>query len=190
MIYLASTSPRRKSLLREAGIRYRVVPTAYDEKPIKGLGVAGLVRRHALEKGLSALPNVKSGTILSADTVVYFAGKIIGKPRSMGDAERTLGRLQGRWHAVYTGVALLEVKKGKVVRKKVYVERTRIFLKAMDALAIRAYFKTVNPLDKAGSYAIQSRRRTVVEKSSGSFTNAVGLPMESLARHLTAISSN
>lgn len=190
MIYLASTSPRRKKLLKAAGIRFRWVPTAYEELPIKGLGPSALVRKHAVEKGLSALPRVKSGVILSADTVVYFRGKIIGKPRSIRDAYQTLGQLQGRWHEVYTGVALVGVKNGRIIRKKVYVERTRILLRKMPAPAMRTYFKTVNPLDKAGSYAIQSKRRNIVEKFSGSFTNAIGLPMESLRRYLTVITGN
>src|SRR3989338_836778 len=103
MIYLVSTSPRRKKLLREAGIRFRVLHPNYHEKPIPGLGPAALVKKYAFEKATSAISLVKDGTLLSADTIVYFKGRVIGKPKNRRDAVRILSKLQGRWHTVYTG---------------------------------------------------------------------------------------
>ncbi len=180
MIYLASTSPRRKKILREAGVSFCVLSPEYHEKPIPGAGPAKLVRMHALGKALSAARLIPKGKILSADTVVYFKKKIIGKPSGMKDAFRILNLLQGKRHEVYTGVALLEVESGRIVKKIVLTEKTSIRLRALDQKAITAYFKKVNPLDKAGAYAIQVKRGSIVEEVRGSFLNAVGLPLERL----------
>ena len=81
---------------------------------------------------------------------------------------------------VYTGVALLEMESGKVTRKRVFVEKTRVFLREMDEKAVRRYFLRVDPMDKAGSYAIQARGEGIVRRVKGSFSNAMGLPMERL----------
>jgi septum formation protein len=180
LIYLASTSPRRKRLLKEAGIRFRVLRPEYHEKNIPGLGPGALVKRHALEKGLSAAKLIKDGVVLSADTVVYLNGRVIGKPRNRRDAFRILSNLEGRWHTVYTGVSLLERSAGKTIKKRSFIVKTGVQIKEMTPEEIRAYFKKINPLDKAGAYAIQSSRVSIVKKIRGSFSNAVGLPMEKL----------
>jgi septum formation protein len=182
MIYLASTSPRRKKILKELGIRCKVIPTSYKEHPIPGISPSRLVKVHALEKGLSALRKIRVGIVISADTVVYFNQKIVGKPKSINDAFKTLKSLQGRWHSVYTGVAILNIKDGKLQKKKLFHEKTYVHLKKMSDSEIRAYFKKINPLDKAGSYAIQSKHK-IVDGIKGSFYNAMGLP----ERGLTAL---
>lgn len=185
MIYLLSTSPRRKKILREAGIRFKTFKPDYQEKKIAGLSVSALVRAHAAGKGLSALSRIADGIILSADTVVSFRKKIIGKPRDMRDALRILSLLQGQWHTVYTGVTVLRVSGGKIKKKDVFVERTRIKIYPMDAQGIRRYFKKINPLDKAGAYAIQSKH-SIVEEFKGLHSNAVGLPIEKIRPYLKA----
>ncbi len=182
MVYLASTSPRRKKILREMGVRFRILLPKYDEKRIPGAGPARLVRIHALGKAVSAAKLILNGKILSADTIVYWDKKIIGKPRNMKEAFKILGSLQGRWHQVYTGVAVLEMHSGKIKSRRVFVEKTKVRLKAMSTDQIRSYFKKVNPLDKAGAYAIQVKQGGVVEEVSGSFSNAVGLPIETVKR--------
>jgi septum formation protein len=181
MIELASSSPRRRTLLREAGIRYRIVRPDYHERTVPGLKPRALVRVHALGKALSAAAvRPHAPLILAADTVVFFGGKIIGKPRNAADARRILGKLQGNWHDVWTGVALLRRDPNGRMKKTVFTEKTRVRIRKMDAAAIRAYFRRVNPLDKAGAYAIQSKH-SIVEEVRGSLTNAVGLPMERLS---------
>ncbi len=180
MIYLASTSPRRKKILKDMGMRFKVLKPDYHESPLPGATPAKLVRAHALGKALSAARLIRQGRVLSADTVVYFRNRIIGKPRDMRDAFRILGQLQGRWHTVYTGVALLNVKAGKTVRRRIFVEKTRVRLRALDRTAMKAYFKRVDPLDKAGAYAIQASRDPLASEVRGSFLNAVGLPVERL----------
>lgn len=181
MIVLASSSPRRRALLREAGIRFRVVRPDYEEKMIKGLSPRELVLRHAAGKAASV---VADKTVLAADTVVYFRGKIIGKPRDINQACRILTQLQGQWHTVWTGVAVRMRKEGKV-RDKVFAVKTLVRIRPMTDTEIRSYFRRVNPLDKAGAYAIQSKH-AIVESVRGSYTNAVGLPMERLLTILKA----
>lgn len=181
MIYLCSTSPRRRALLKEKGISFRLLKPRYEETPIRTRPIARGVRRHALGKALSAVSLVRNGIILGADTVVVSQGKAIGKPRDMKHAVKLLLGLQGRRHEVITAVALIKVKNGKVTSRAIFAVRSGVRIKRMDRAEIAAYFKKMNPLDKAGAYAVQSKRAPViVEAISGSVSNVVGLPMEKL----------
>lgn len=159
----------------------------YHEKKISGKGPSQLVRMHAIGKAMSAAQTVIVGTILSADSIVYCAGRIIGKPRDLKEASRFLNLLQGRWQTVYTGVAILRVEDGEIRKKIVFVEKTRIFLEKMDPKQIKTYFRKVNPLDKAGGYALQAGRFSGTKQIRGSYFNAVGLPIERILSILSAI---
>ncbi len=184
MIYLASTSPRRKEILKKAGISFRILKPAYEEdNGLKGLP-SQIVKIHARKKAESCVRQIKDGIILGADTIVYLRGAIIGKPKNMKEACLILGRLQGRRHAVYTGGALLQVKAGRIVRKTIFFEKSRVKIKKLSAADIRHYFKKVNPLDKAGAYAVQSPHGGIIEAVQGSFSNVIGLPIEAVSRHL------
>jgi len=185
MIYLASESPRRRRLLKEAGWVFRIVKSRYSERPFAHSSPARWVCDHAAGKALSAAARLKSGLILAADTIVFDRGEVIGKPKGLKDAFRILGSLQGRWHCVYTGVALVWVREGRIRRKRVFSERTKVHIRAMTPQDMRRYFKRIDPLDKAGAYAIQQKRGSVVDGCIGSFSNAVGLPMERLERLLS-----
>ncbi len=182
MIYLASTSPRRKRLLKSARLVFKCVKPDYVEGGGLRGSPASVAKRHALGKALSAATRLSDGWVLGADTLVYHGGKILGKPANAGHALKMLGLLQGRWHTVYTGVALIKLKEGRAVVTRVFIETTRVKLKKMSAPEIAAYFKKINPLDKAGAYAIQSRHPNIVEKTRGSLSNAIGLPMEKLKK--------
>lgn len=183
MIYLASRSPRRRDLLRSAGIDHRTVRSDYIETSEGAVRPSALVRRHALGKAMGALRHVKGeGVILAADTIVYHEGRILGKPGSMRAARRMLGSLQGRWHTVYTGVCLLSFRSGREVSRKrrVWVQTTRVYIRPMSPAQVRSYFRRIDPLDKAGSYAIQSRAFRIVARHRGCHANAVGLPMRAV----------
>ena len=183
MIYLASSSPRRRKILKGLGVRFKIILPDYYEKPLH-VAPAKLVRAHALGKALSVVPLIKEGKILSADTIVYFRRKIIGKPAHQKDAVRILGSLQGQWHEVYTGAAVLTIKEGKIKKKVVLMEKSKVFIRPMSRKKILNYFKKINPLDKAGAYAIQSQRASIVQEVKGSFFNVAGLPVERLRKHL------
>jgi septum formation protein len=184
MIYLASTSPRRKTLLKKAGITFRILKPTYEEDyDLKG-PPSKIVQVHAVKKAESCRGEVKDGTLLAADTLVYVEGEIVGKPKDMKKARLMLGRLQGRWHSVYTGVALFKMASGRVVKKTIFFEKTQVRLKGLTPKGVENYFKKVNPLDKAGAYAIQSRRGGIVQEVRGLVSNAVGLPIEKILKKL------
>jgi septum formation protein len=180
MIYLASRSPRRRRLLKELGVDFRAMAPGYEERNDGRLSPARLVKRHALGKARSIVPAVSEGTVLGCDTVVAWKGQVIGKPATLAEAARMLGGLQGRTHTVYTGVALLDIRGGKVCKTTLFHEKTRVTLKALTPAAIHSYLRRIGPLDKAGAYAIQSRRRQIVVGFQGSMDNAAGLPVETL----------
>ncbi len=185
MIYLASTSPRRKTILKSSGIQFCAVKPDYkEEKPAGNLSPSTVVKKHALAKAVSVAKKVREGIVIGADTVVYFRGKIIGKPKDLKEAAGILGELAGRWHLVYTGVALLKISAGVMRKRIVFYEKTRVHLKPMDRKSLRGYFKKIRPLDKAGAYAIQSKRAGIVREIRGSYSNAVGLPVEKLCDRL------
>ena len=184
MLYLASVSPRRRKILKELGISFRALRPAYHEKNDSKGAPSEIVHRHAVAKAESAVGRVPHGVILAADTIVYFGGRVIGKPKDFKDAVEILSRLQGRWHWVYTGVVAMEVASGKIKRKKVFFERTRVRLKSLSREEILVYFRKIKPLDKAGAYAIQSKKHTIVRGVKGSFSNAVGFPVESFKKYI------
>jgi septum formation protein len=184
MIYLASTSPRRKALLREFGVSFRAVQPAYEEEKAPHRSPSIIAQRHALAKANSCAKKIRNGVLLAADTIVYLDGQIIGKPKNLRDAFRILEKLQGRWHSVYTGVAVFWMRSGRLEKKTVFFERTKVRLKSMSRREIETYFKKVNPLDKAGAYAIQSRSPDIVREVRGLRTNAIGLPIETILKKL------
>src|SRR3989338_5356732 len=158
MIYLASTSPRRKALLKKAGLPFRILKPVYEEgDDLKG-PPSKIVQVHAVKKAESCREQVKDGILLAADTIVYLQGEVIGKPKDMKKARLMLRKLQGRWHSVYTGAAIFKIASGRVVKKTIFFEKTKVRLKGLTPKGIENYFKKVNPLDKAGAYAIQFRR--------------------------------
>ena len=184
MIYLASTSPRRKSLLKKSGVAFRVLRPGYEEdNRLKGTP-SQLVQIHAVRKAESCVGQVRDGTILAADTLVSLRGEIIGKPKNSKEALRILKKLQGTCHSVYTGVAILKVASSRVVKKSIFFEKTRVRLKALTEKQIEGYLKKVNPLDKAGAYSIQSPHGGIVQEMKGLFSNAVGLPVERVLKQI------
>ena len=187
MIYLASTSPRRKALLKKAGIRFRTLRPGYKEnKNLKGTP-SKIVQIHAARKAESCARQVRDGTILAADTIVYLQGEIIGKPKNKKEARRILKKLQGTRHSVYSGVAIFKMVSGRVKKKMVFFEKTTVRLRPFTRKEIENYLKRVNAMDKAGAYAIQSRHTRIIQNVKGSFSNAVGLPVEKTLKKLKRI---
>lgn len=180
VIILASSSPRRRALLKKAGISFRVLRPAYKETNIGGASVLKLTKRHALGKAMSVMARVREGVILAADTGALSGGRVLGKPRTMKAAERMLGSLQGRTHTVVTAVALIRMRAGRPAKRSVFAEKSSVRLKKMTPLQIKTYLRKIGPLDKTGAYAAQAAGSGVVERVKGSFSNVVGLPMEKL----------
>ena len=173
MLILASQSPRRRELLRAAGIAFRVVVPDVEEdwRGAPRGRYADLVRRAALAKA-SEVAGRERGLVLGADTVVVCEGEILGKPADEGDARRMLRKLSGRRHGVYTGVALV-----KGSRRLVGYERTEVAFRELSKKQIDWYVSTGEPMDKAGSYAIQGTGAALVRAVRGCYTNVIGLPL-------------
>jgi septum formation protein len=188
-IVLASSSPRRRRLLRELCERFSVRIPDVDERPLPGELPGPHVRRLALAKARTVARELAPGSgarwVIGADTVVVLDGIILGKPRDAGAAEKMLARLSGRTHEVLTGVALVPVAGG---RARTTVVRSLVVMKPFDEAAIRNYVASGEPLDKAGAYAVQGRGRQLVARVSGSLSNVVGLPLEKLRRLLATAS--
>lgn len=192
-IILASTSPRRIEMLKNLGIVCKVVSPHADETPRKGEKPAALVARLALAKARSVATKLKHGArtslIISADTIVVEPSgkKILNKPRSTREAFQMLQKLQGVTHTVLTGYCILEIdpdeKKG-FAHSHIRIVRSRVTMRALSPTQIRAYIKSGEPMDKAGSYAAQGIGMALIEKINGSYANVVGLPVSQLIRDL------
>ena len=185
-LILASASPRRAELLTRLGVEFQAIPSHIDEEVLAGEEPDGTVLRLARTKAralVSQLPNdgSESRYIVAADTAIAFEGGLLGKPDDESDAVAMLMRLSGRSHHVLTAVCVLEVASGRVVDGVVASEVTMV---GFDRTTAMAYAATGEPLDKAGSYAIQGRGSRLVARWSGCYNNIVGLPVCELAREI------
>ncbi|HEX4498294.1 MAG TPA: Maf family protein [Thermoanaerobaculia bacterium] len=176
-LILASASPRRRELLGGLGLRFTIRSADIDETPRPGEDPAATVLRLAQEK---AAAQAHSGElVLAADTVVVIDGELLGKPRDPEDARRMLARIAGREHIVLTGVALEEPDHDRRISE---VASTRVRMAALTSDQIADYVATGEPLDKAGSYAVQGIGALFVEEIFGNYTNVVGLPLPLTSR--------
>jgi septum formation protein len=174
-LILASTSPRRAELLRNAGISFSVLTSAIDETPVPGELPNDMVLRLANAKAeLVAARAVGPAIIIAADTTVTLDGKILGKPRSSDDARHMLEQLSGRTHSVLTGVSLIRLPDAAHLE---FVESTLVHFQSLTSEEISAYLSTGEPFDKAGAYAIQGRAARYIPRVEGCYFNVVGLPL-------------
>jgi septum formation protein len=180
-IILASASPRRADLLRELGLKFRVVPSNAPEAHHEQLTARELSQLNAYRKARAIAKQLPDALVLGADTLVYYGTRLFGKPASLDEAERMISQLQGRTHQVVTGVCLIHLRR---FRQKIFAETTEVTFRPLDRKQIRNYLKAIQPLDKAGAYAIQVKGDLIVEKVAGSFSNVVGLPVERLKTEL------
>lgn len=177
-IILASSSPRRRELLSQAGIPFTVMPADVDEvnaelseKPERRAEQLAYLKASAVAK------KIDKGLVLGADTIVVCAGEVFGKPADRTEARRMLTALNGREHQVITGIALLDAAKGT---QKIGHEVTKVRFSQLLPDEIEAYINSEEPFDKAGSYAVQGRGALMVEGIEGCYTNVVGLPLRKL----------
>lgn len=178
MLVLASKSPRRREILREAGIPFTVRAAEAPEVRREGEGAEEYVRRLAREKA-HAVPAADGEIILAADTVVVVDGEVLEKPAGAEDASRMLRRLSGRRHAVLTGICL---KKGDVTISD--CATTLVAFAPLSEEEIAAYVSSGEPVDKAGAYGIQGLASKFVEGLEGCYFNVVGLPVALVYKHL------
>ena len=175
-IILASASPRRRELLKEIFHDYTVEIPICDEKasgsPDEYVSSIAIQKAKAIQ--------TTADIIISADTIVVFDDKILGKPKNEQDAIKMLNCLSGKRHYVYTGVCIKHLINNEY-SYEVFYDKSSVFMRKLSQKQIHDYVKTGSPLDKAGSYGIQDG---VVEKYIGSYSNIVGLPVEKLKQKL------
>ena len=178
-IILASSSPRRRQLLGEIFENFEVLPQSVEEKSPLSRGYA--VCQYLAKIKLGKLPTLcPDALIISADTIVYLNGKIYGKPKDRQEAKRFLDELSGKWHFVYTGVAIYY--EGEILT---FYDKSEVKFRTLVEEDKWKYIDTGSPMDKAGGYGIQDKE--VVEKYVGSYSNIVGLPMEKLKEQLSRL---
>jgi septum formation protein len=178
MLILASQSPRRAELLRNAGILFEVRPAEIDESVHEGESPFEYVKRLAREKALKALKTAPKGAVvIGADTTVVVDGESLGKPQDEADARRMLRQLSGRGHQVTTGVCVAFYDADGAVVTAVEAEVTEVEFATMSAEQIAAYVASGEPMDKAGAYAIQGRASRWIPRIRGCYFNVVGLPV-------------
>ncbi len=195
LFILASSSPRRRELLASLGIAFTVVKPEIDETQHPGEASLDYVRRLSQQKAAHVAAHLPPpAAVLAADTVVILAadtlgvdGEILGKPVDAEDARQMLKRLRGRVHQVYTALTLLVLDHGNARQEMTNVTRTDVYMRDYSDADIEAYIATGDPFDKAGSYAIQHEEFHPVERIEGSYTNVVGLPLETLHAMLAEI---
>lgn len=180
-LVLASTSPRRQFLMREAGFKFRIEKPESDESFPDHMPVEMVPRYLAEKKAESFKPKLSEDEIvMTADTVVIIDGKILNKPANYDDAVRMLTQLSGRTHKVLTAVCLMAKDK-----QELFQDITKVTFKTLTPGEIDYYIKTCKPFDKAGSYGAQDWVGMVgIEKINGSYFTVMGLPMHKVYKYL------
>lgn len=181
-IILASSSPRRRELLQALGLPFQVQTSDVDETTDPDRTPEEIVTELALRKAREIAGKTAAGIVIGADTIVVLDQAVLGKPRDEADAFRMLAQLQGREHTVFSGVAVIDAASG---REEVAWRSTRVRIRPMTEAEIRAYIATGEPMDKAGSYAIQGFGATLVEGIVGDYFTVVGLPLNTTAELLS-----
>lgn len=192
-IILASRSPRRKELLKKLGLSFRVVPSNYEEDMDLDLKPHTLARYLSKQKALAVAKTRNGPIVIAADTLIFFQGKLLGKPHTKHAAKAMLQKIQGKKHSVISGFTIIDTERDKtrsILTRSDLVKivsesvETVVYMKKLSKSEIDNYVDSLEPLDKAGAYAIQERGSLLVEKIEGDYYNVVGLPLNALARGL------
>jgi septum formation protein len=173
-LILASQSPRRKYLLKQAGLQFKVIPSQVDESTVPMTSPESYVKILAELKAQDIARQYQDNYVIGADTIVLMDGTILGKPRSRDEARHMLVRLSGKTHQVLTGFAVCCMARSYNYSDTV---KTDVRFKTLAPEEIEWYIHTPEPFDKAGAYAIQGLGTFLVKSISGSYTNVVGLPV-------------
>jgi septum formation protein len=180
-LILASGSPRRAELLRQLGRSFTVVVSDVPEVHSGHLTARELCQINAHRKARAVAKKSPDAIVIGADTLVYLGTRLFGKPSGLEEASDMLHTLQGQTHQVVTGVCLIHLREH---RERVFAETTDVRFRALGEAEVRRYLQLVDPMDKAGAYAIQEHGELIIEEIDGSLSNVVGLPVERLQAEL------
>lgn len=203
-IYLATDSKARRKVFELFGLKFKVMPSRIRErKRAEGSSFSQLVKKNAEDKAKEVAKRIKSGIVISADTISVQDGKIYGKPKNLKDARNMLKKLSQKPQWVYTGIAVIDKPPHQFLKtplrrkrnwcggkdkQRIFVgsEKTKVIMDKLNDREINAYFREVSPLDKAGSFDIQGRGAFFIRRVEGCFYNVVGLPVNRLYKILKA----
>lgn len=180
-IILASASPRRRELLGLLGLPFAVVASQASELNPEQLTPVEACQLNAYRKARTVAKKHPDAVVIGADTEVCLGSRVFGKPASFNDACSMLRRLQGKVHQVVTGVCLYQLRHH---RQTSFAVMTHVKFHRLNSNQREGYLRRINPLDKAGAYAVQEFGHLIIEEIEGSFTNVVGLPVERLEHEL------
>jgi septum formation protein len=173
-LILASKSPRRRYLLKQAGLKFSVIPSSFDESSVRLSSPDVYVRQLAENKAGDISEQYPDSWVIGADTIVFIDGTILGKPGSQAEARTMLKNLSGRTHQVLTGYCICCHRTGRRFSETL---KTDVCFKKLTDREIDWYISSGEPFDKAGAYAIQGIGTFLVKRINGSYTNVVGLPI-------------
>ncbi len=181
-IILASTSPKRKELLLQTGLKFEVVSSDYEEDMTLPLPPDELVRFLSKGKGELVALKYKDAIVISADTILYFKGKIFGKPHTKKKAFEMLSELSGHTPSAFTGFTIIDTKNKKIISKAV---ETKVTFEKLSSKMINEYIKNGKPLKYAGAFTLRDVEvRGFIKKIEGSADNVIGLPIQSVLKEL------
>lgn len=182
-IILASNSPRRKELLHQIFDSFDVIKSNFNEEVVDEKNPEELVKVLSSKKAEEVFDKIESNEsellVIGGDTLVYFDGQVLGKPKDEKDAYNTLKKLQGNKNEVYSAFTVILKKDGKIIKETV-LSKSIVTIKAMTDEEIEEYIKTGEPMDKAGSYAVQGIGNKFIDNIEGSYNSVVGLDIEEL----------
>ncbi|MBP3194330.1 MAG: septum formation protein Maf [Cardiobacteriaceae bacterium] len=189
LLYLASNSPRRASLLRQVGFSFQIAASNIAEIPHDRETVKETVLRFAREKALATAEKIllngeKNAVILAADTDGEFEGKILGKPKNQDDALEMLKKMAGKEHLIHSAFAICEICNGKIAEIAAQLITASVRMIDFEEDLFRQYVESGECLDKAGSYALQGRGAVLVAEMQGDFYSVVGLPLFAVCQEL------
>lgn len=179
-LILASASPRRKDLLTQAGVSFRVEVAQVEEREDKTGDPAAMVCHNAELKAAEVAGRFPGEWVLGADTTVALGDRILGKPSHEEEAFAMLRLLAGKTHHVHTGVCLIRPDGSR----DIFAESTSVTFRELPDVEIRRYLRDVPVLDKAGAYALQDQGERIVEQVEGSRSNVIGLPVEAVVQRI------
>lgn len=177
-IILASASPRRKEILENANVKFKIMASSIEELTLDSESPCQMVMRLAFEKGIDIASRQKSDLVISADTIVVLDNTILGKPKDEIEARKMITSLSGRTHQVITGISLINLDNNKKIIDYVI---SNVKFKNLSEEDINDYIRTRESLDKAGAYGIQGYGALLVEEIQGDYFNIVGLPISRLS---------
>ncbi|NQT50313.1 septum formation protein Maf [Candidatus Kuenenbacteria bacterium] len=186
-IILASTSPRRQEIMSKTGLKFKVIPSNYEEDMTLKLTPIKLAKLLSRGKAQSIAKKYQNHIIIGADTFVVLEKKLLGKPKSPAEAKTMLKAISGKILLIVTGFTIIDTESGKSISK---ATETKVHIKKLSNSEIINYVKTKEPLDKAGAFGVQEMGAVIIKKIEGDFYNVMGLPIFDLAQELKKFGIN